>query len=258
MLAASFLVTVASARPQTPATTERDFVTHDFKFHSGESLPECAASLHDRWENLPVTPQGRTTNAVLILHGTGGSGHQFLAAYFASELIWPRATAGRNALLYCSAGRNWPTGNRRSRAMAYTRIFRSMTTTTWFALHYKLLNDGLGVNHLRLIFGTSMGCMHSFVWGRDVSGFYGCADAMACLPVQIAGRNRVWRKIGDGCIRTDPEWKGGRLYNGAATGPSHRARLSYHRGEGVPRCRLQKERVPTRADADKYLDKYFP
>ena len=90
ILAASFLVTTASARPQmtAPATAEGDFVVHNFKFHSGESLPDVR--LHYRTLGKPVRDaQGRTTNAVLILHGTGGSGHQFLAPYFAGELFGP-------------------------------------------------------------------------------------------------------------------------------------------------------------------------
>src|SRR5438552_15737827 len=90
MLAASFLVKAASACPQmaAPATTEGDFVVHNFKFHSGESLPDVR--LHYTTLGKPVRDaQGRATNAVLILHGTGGSGHQFMAPYFAGELFGP-------------------------------------------------------------------------------------------------------------------------------------------------------------------------
>src|SRR3989475_670545 len=90
MLAASFLVSPASARAQmtAPATTEGDFVVHNFKFHSGESLPDVR--LHYTTLGKPARDaQGHTTNAVLILHGTGGSGHQFLAPYFAGELFGP-------------------------------------------------------------------------------------------------------------------------------------------------------------------------
>jgi hypothetical protein len=106
VLAASFLVTPASARPQmtAPATTEGDFVVHNFKFHSGELLPDVR--LHYTTLGKPAhDAQGRTTNAVLILHGTGGSGHQFLAPYFAGELFGPgQPLAG----VYCGVDRQIP------------------------------------------------------------------------------------------------------------------------------------------------------
>ena len=97
------------------------------------------------------------------------------------------------------------------------------------ALHHKLLTEGLGVNHLRLIFGTSMGCMHSFVWGETYPDFMDALMPMACLPVQIAGRNRVWRKMLIDGIRTDPEWKNGDYATEPAARHSHRARFSDHR-----------------------------
>ena len=72
-----------------------------------------------------------------------------------------------------------------------------------------LLTEGLGVQHLRLIFGTSMGCMHSFVWGETYPDFMDALMPLACLPVQIAGRNRMWRKMLMDAIRNDPEWQNG-------------------------------------------------
>src|SRR5207244_9367246 len=78
------------------------------------------------------------------------------------------------------------------------------------AAHHQLLSEGLGVNHLRLILGTSMGCMHSFVWGETYPDFMDALMPLACQPVQIAGRNRIWRKMVMDAIRTDPEWKGDR------------------------------------------------
>ena len=122
------------------------------------------------------------------------------------------------------------------------------------ALHYKLLNDGLGVNHLRLIFGTSMGCMHSFVWGQTYPDFMDALMPMACLPVQIAGRNRVWRKMVMDGIRNDPEWKGGDYTTKPPQGL--RIALDFLLIAGSAPQPMQKS-MPTRDDADKYLDKYF-
>src|SRR6201998_4062871 len=209
MLAASFLVTSASARPQmtAPATTEGEFVVHNFKFHSGESLPDVR--LHYTMLGKPARDaQRRPTHAVLILHGTGGSGHQFLAPYFAGELFGPGQPLDATRYFIVL-----PDGIGHGRSAKPSdglhARFPHYDYDDMVALHYKLLNDGLGVTHLRLIFGTSMGCMHSFVWGETFPDFMDALMPMACLPVQIAGRNRVWRKMLMDAIRNDPEWKNG-------------------------------------------------
>ncbi len=254
MLAASFLVAAASARPQmtTPATTEGEFVVHNFKFHSGESLPDVR--LHYTTLGKPARDaQGRTTNAVLILHGTGGSGHQFLAPYFAGELFGPgQLLDATRYFIVLPDGVGHGQSSKPSDGLH--AHFPQYDYDDMVALHYKLLNDGLGVNHLRLIFGTSMGCMHSFVWGETYPDFMDALMPMACLPVQIAGRNRVWRKMVIDGIRNDPEWKGGDY----ATEPPQglRIALDFLLIAGSAPQPMQKS-MPTRDDADKYLDKYF-
>jgi homoserine O-acetyltransferase len=254
MLAASFLVTVASARPQmtAPATTEGDFIVHNFKFHSGESLPDVR--LHYTTLGKPVRDaQGRTTNAVLILHGTGGSGHQFLAPYFAGELFGPgQPLDATRYFMVLPDGIGH--GQSSKPSDGFHAHFPQYDYDDMVALHYKLLNDGLGVNHLRLIFGTSMGCMHSFVWGETYPDFMDALMPMACLPVQIAGRNRLWRKMVMDGIRTDPEWKGGDYTTEPPQGL--RIALDFLIIAGSAPLPMQKS-VPTRDDADKYLDKYF-
>jgi len=254
MLAASFLVTVASARPQmtAPATTEGDFIVHNFKFHSGESLPDVR--LHYTTLGKPVRDaQGRTTNAVLILHGTGGSGHQFLAPYFAGELFGPgQPLDATRYFMVLPDGIGH--GQSSKPSDGFHAHFPQYDYDDMVALHYKLLNDGLGVNHLRLIFGTSMGCMHSFVWGETYPDFMDALMPMACLPVQIAGRNRLWRKMVMDGIRNDPEWKGGDYTTEPPQGL--RIALDFLIIAGSAPLPMQKS-VPTRDDADKYLDKYF-
>ncbi len=254
MLAASFLVAPASARPQmtAPATTEGIFVVHNFKFHSGESLPDVR--LHYTTLGKPARDaQGRTTNAVLILHGTGGSGHQFLAQYFAGELFGPgQLLDATRYFIVLPDGVGHGQSSKPSDGLH--AHFPQYDYDDMVALHYKLLNDGLGVNHLRLIFGTSMGCMHSFVWGEAYPDFMDALMPMACLPVQIAGRNRVWRKMVMDGIRNDPEWKGGDYTTEPPQGL--RIALDILLIAGSAPLPMQKS-MPTRDDADKYLDKYI-
>jgi homoserine O-acetyltransferase/O-succinyltransferase len=254
MLAASFLVAPACARPQTtaPATTEGDFVVHNFNFHSGESLPDVR--LHYTTLGKPARDaQGRTTNAVLILHGTGGSGHQFLAPYFAGELFGPgQLLDATRYFIVLPDGIGHGQSSKPSDGLH--AHFPQYDYADMVALHYKLLNEGLGVNHLRFIFGTSMGCMHSFVWGETYPDFMDALMPMACLPVQIAGRNRLWRKMVMDGIRNDLQWKGGDYTTQPAQGL--RIALDFLVIAGSAPLPMQRS-MPTRDAADQYLDKYF-
>jgi homoserine O-acetyltransferase len=119
------------------------------------------------------------------------------------------------------------------------------------AAQHELLEKGLGVNHLRLILGTSMGCMHSWVWGETYPDFMDALMPLACLPVQIAGRNRVWRKMVIDGIRQDPDWK-----NGEYTSEPHAALqigADFLIIAGSAPLQMQKT-LPTRDDADKFLE----
>jgi homoserine O-acetyltransferase len=254
VVAASAFAAIASAAPQAsiPATTEGDFVVRNFKFHSGESLPE--ARLHYTTLGKPVKDaQGHTTNAVLILHGTGGTGHQFLQPYFAGELFGPGQlldTTRYFIILPDGVGH----GKSSKPSDGLHAHFPQYDYDDMVELHHRLLTDGLNVNHLRLIFGTSMGCMNSFVWGETYPDFMDAMMPMACLPVQIAGRNRLWRKMVMDGIRNDPQWKGGDY----AAEPTQglRTALDLLLIAGSAPLLMQKN-MPTRDDADKYLDNYF-
>jgi homoserine O-acetyltransferase/O-succinyltransferase len=243
-----------SAAQQTPApaTTEGDFVVHDFKFRSGESLPEL--KLHYTTLGKPARDaQGGVTNAVLILHGTGGTGHQFLQPQFAGVLFGPGQfldTSRYFIILPDGIGHgksSKPSDGLRAHFPQYD--FDDMVLG-----HYRLLTEGLGVNHLRMIFGTSMGCMHSFVWGEMYPDFMDALMPMACLPVQIAGRNRLWRKMVIDGIRNDPDWKGGDYT--AEPQQSLRIAMDFLIIAGSAPLLMQKN-LPTRGAADKYLDDYF-
>src|SRR5689334_7447787 len=191
----------------TPATTEGDFVVKNFQFGSGESLPELR--LHYTTLGKPAkNAQGRVTNAVLFLHGTGGTGHQFLSPIFAGELFGPGQLLDA-ARYYIILPDGIGHGKSSKPSDGLHAHFPQYDYDDMVAAHHRLLTEGLGVNHLRLVTGTSMGCMHSFVWGETYPEFMDALMPMACLPVQIAGRNRIWRKMVMDGIREDPEWKGG-------------------------------------------------
>jgi len=255
LLAAIFAVGSSGAagqqRPQS-ATTEGDFVAKNFKFHSGESLPELR--LHYTTLGKPARDaQGRVRNAVLILHGTGGTGHQFLQPIFAGELFGPSQILDA-ARYYIILPDGIGHGKSSKPSDGMHAHFPQYDYDDMVAAHHLLLTEGLGVNHLRLVMGTSMGCMHSFVWGETYPDFMDALMPLACLPVQIAGRNRVWRKMVMDAIRSDPEWKGGEY--SAEPQQALRTVLDLLLIAGSAPLYMQKTYL-TRDAADKYLDEYF-
>jgi homoserine O-acetyltransferase len=231
----------AQQPPPNAAATEGDFVIQNFHFHSGESLPELR--LHYTTLGKPLKDAaGHTTNAVLILHGTGGTGQQFFAPQFAGVLFGPGQLldASRYFIILPDGIGHGKSSKPSDGLHAH---FPQYDYDDMVAAHYRLVNEGLGVNHLRLVMGTSMGCMHSFVWGETYPDFMDALMPLACVPVQIAGRNRIWRKMVMDAIREDPEWKGGDYKEE----PKQALRTA------IP---MQKA-LPTRDAADKYLDDYF-
>jgi homoserine O-acetyltransferase/O-succinyltransferase len=256
-LTAAFVVILSFVAPAagqqtTPATTEGDFVVHNFPFHSGETLPELR--LHYATLGKPVRDaQGRATNAVLILHGTGGSGQQFLQPQFAGELFGPGQLldVGRYFIILPDGIGHGKSSKPSDGLHAH---FPQYDYDDMVAAHYRLVSEGLRVNHLRLVFGTSMGCMHAFVWGETYPDFMDALMPMACQPVQIAGRNRIWRKMVMDAIRNDPEWKGGEYT--AEPQQSLRVALDLLLIAGSAPLLMQKN-LPTRDAADKYLEQYF-
>jgi homoserine O-acetyltransferase len=241
------------AGQQAPAgATEGDYVAKNFRFRSGESLAELR--LHYTTLGKPAKDaQGRVTNAVLILHGTGGTGHQFYAPVFAGELFGPGQlldTARYYIILPDGIGH----GKSSKPSDGMHAHFPQYDYDDMVAAHHLLLTEGLGVNHLRLILGTSMGCMHSFVWGETYPDFMDALMPLACQPVQIAGRNRVWRKMVMDAIRNDPEWKGGEY--SAEPQQALCTALDLLLIAGSAPLYMQRT-LPTRDAADKYLDDYF-
>ncbi|HET7149806.1 MAG TPA: alpha/beta fold hydrolase [Candidatus Acidoferrum sp.] len=242
----------AAQQSATPATTEGDYVAKNFQFRSGESLPELR--LHYTTLGKPArNAQGRVTNAVLILHGTGGTGHQFLSPIFAGELFGPGQLLDASRY-YIILPDGIGHGKSSKPSDGLRAHFPQYDYDDMIAAHHRLLTEGLGVNHLRLVTGTSMGCMHSFVWGETYPDFMDALMPLACLPVQIAGRNRIWRKMVMDAIRNDPEWKGSEY--SAEPQQALRTALDLLMLVGSAPLYWQKA-YPTRDAADKELDDYF-
>ena len=198
---------VGSAQTAARGVTERDFIVRNFRFASGESLP--AMTLHYRTLGRPRRDaEGVVRNAVLILHGTTGSGAQFLSPSFASVLYGPGQpldTAVYFIVLPDGIGHgrsSRPSEGMRARFPKYT--YDDMVDA-----QHRLLVDGLGVTHLRLVMGTSMGGMHGWVWGERYPDFMDGIVPLASVPTAIVGRNRMLRRMAMDDIRTDPEWRDG-------------------------------------------------
>lgn len=187
--------------------TEGDFVAHNFQFRSGEVLPDL--KLHYATYGKPVTDASRrVTNAVIILHGTTGSGQQFVRPSFSGVLFGPGQLLDTNRyfiILPDSIGH----GHSSKPSDGMHMHFPHYDYDDMVEAQHLLLIEGLKVNHLRLVMGTSMGCMHSWVWAEMYPDFLDAAMPLACLPVQIAGRNRMARKMIMDSIRSDPAWMGG-------------------------------------------------
>jgi homoserine O-acetyltransferase len=246
------LMAALCLRAEQPAAVEGDFVIHDFQFRSGEKLAELR--LHYTSFGKPARDaQGCVTNAVLILHGTGGSGHQFVRPEFSGTLFGPgQLLDASRYYIVLPDGIGHGKSSKPSDGM-HAR-FPQYDYDDMVEAQYRLVREGLGIDHLRLVMGTSMGCMHSWMWGEAHPEFMDALMPLACLTVEIAGRNRMWRKMTMDGIRNDPEWKGGEY----ATEPQAalRTALDILLIAGSAPLRMQST-YATREAADKYLDEYM-
>lgn len=179
----------------------------NFRFQSGQVLPELR--LHYQTLGKPrLGPDGHVANAVLVLHGTGGSGSQFLVARYAGELFGPGQPLDVSkyfVVLPDDIGH----GQSSKPSDGLRAKFPHYNYADMVRAEHALVVNGLKINHLKLVTGTSMGCMHAFMWGEDYPDFVDALMPLACLPVAIGGRNRMWRQMLMNAIRDDPEWKGG-------------------------------------------------
>ena len=194
----------AAAAPFATRNVEGDFVIHDFRFASGESLPELR--IHYTAFGRPhKDARGRVDNAVLVLHGTGGSGRSLVNERFSGVLFGPGQLLDADKyFIILPDGIGHGKSSKPSDGLHLR--FPHYAYADMVAAQYALVTKGLSVDHLRLMIGTSMGCMQTFMWGEAYPDFTDALLPLACLPVQIAGRNRLWRDLITGAIRDDPQW----------------------------------------------------
>ncbi|MDY6948085.1 MAG: alpha/beta fold hydrolase [Pseudomonadota bacterium] len=242
-------VQTTMAQGTFPQPVEGDVVIRNFRFESNEVLPELR--LHYRTiGKLQRDAKGVARNAVLITHGTGGSGAQFLRPDFSDRLF--RAGGVLDATKYfivlpdaVGHGKSSkPSDGLRARFPRYGYV-------DMVEAQHRLLQE-LGVDHLRLAMGTSMGGMHTWLWGEIHPQFMDALLPLASLPSQITGRNRVWRRVIIDAIRNDPQWLQG---NYQAQPPSLQTaqQMLFLMGSNPV---LRQEQMPTLSKSDAVLDTY--
>jgi len=247
----AFLLLFSLAAPlpaaSHPEPVSGDFTIRDFRLASGETMPEL--KIHYRTiGTLRRDAKGVARNAVLLLHGTTGSGRAFLSENFAGVLFAPGQLLDgtKNFLVMPDAIGHGdsakPSDGMRARFPRYT--YDDMVEA-----QYRLLTEGLKVNHLRLVLGTSMGGMHCWVWGETHPDFMDGLVPLASVPAQIAGRNRMMRKMVSDDIRGDPDWKNGD-YTSQPRGLTAAVQVLLFM---ISSPYQWQKAAPTRDDADRFL-----
>ncbi|MBN8502817.1 MAG: alpha/beta fold hydrolase, partial [Sphingomonadales bacterium] len=183
-----------------------DVLLPGFRFASGEVMD---VRMHVTTLGTPRrNAGGEVENAVMILHGTGGSGWQFFRPQFADELYGkgqPLDITRWYVILPDNIGHGKSSKPSDGLKMSFPRYDYSDMVNA----QQRMLLEGLEVSKLQLILGTSMGCMHAFVWGTEHPGFAQRLAPFACNAMEIAGRNRMWRQMSIDAIQADPAWDGG-------------------------------------------------
>jgi homoserine O-acetyltransferase len=248
-----------SSAPVAPASAalkwpvkDNLYVAHNFHFGSGETLPE----LKLRYLTLGSPHRnaaGGVDNAVLLLHGTGGNRRTLLVPQFSDVLFGPGEPLDitRYFLIFPDdigqGDSSKPSDGLRMKFPRYD--YDDMVRS-----QHQMLLEGLGVDHLRLILGTSMGCMQSFVWGETYPGFADALMPLACLPTAIAGRNRMMRYMAIENIKNDPAWQNGNYATEPVLGLRTANEMLLIMGSAPL---VMQKMAPTREAAEEYVDKYL-
>jgi homoserine O-acetyltransferase/O-succinyltransferase len=252
-LIAEFSVFHAPAQTTAAKWPTQDHVAilKDFRFGTGKILPQL--KLHYLTLGKPHrNTAGQVDNAILLLHGTGGDAHSLLNPVFSNVLFGPGSPLdiqkyflilpddighGESAKPSDGLHANFP-------AYDYDDMVKSQ----------RMMLDEMKIDHLRLILGTSMGCMQSFVWGETYPGFADALAPFACLPVPIAGRNRMMRYMAIEAIKQDPLWMGGEYKTPPIQGLKTATGILLVMGSSP--LQMQKQ-APTRELAEQYVDRYM-
>lgn len=254
--------TMSMPAPSHPATNSPQQAEHwdaqdgwvtlsDFHFGSGETLPELR--LHYLTLGRPHrNATGHVDNAVLLLHGTGGNAHSLMNPLFSDVLFAPGAPLDIEKyflILPDDIGHgesSKPSDGMHDHFPAYD--YDDMVRSQ------RMMLDQMHIDHLHLILGTSMGCMQSFVWGETYPGFADALMPLACLPVQIAGRNRMMRYMAIQAIKQDPAWMGGEYKTEPTEGLRTANEMLLIMGSSP--LQMQKQ-APTRELAEQYVNRYL-
>lgn len=240
----------AATAPQASyAFQQGDHILRNFRFDSGASLD---LRMHYRTlGTLRKNAQGNAINAILIMHGTTGSSTQFAATYFANELYGPGQPFDITKY-YLIFPDDIGHGQSSKPSDGMKAAFPRYGYEDMVRAEYLLVSEGLGVNRLRLVFGTSMGGMHTWLWGERYPDFMDALMPMASLPEQISGRNRAWRKLISDAVRNDPQWNGGN-YTTQPQSLRTVAQMMWLMGDNPVR---RYQSLPTGAQVDQALDAY--
>ena len=248
---ALFLSAPLHAEDWAKRATERDITLKQFHFGTGEAMD---VRVHVTTLGTPRRDaKGEISNAVMVLHGTGGSGAQFFRPQFADALYGPGQVLDI-ARWYVILPDNLGHGQSSKPSDGLRMQFPRYDYDDMVKAQRLMLTEGLGVKHLELILGTSMGCMHAFVWGELYPGFARRLAPFACNAVAIAGRNRIWRQMSIDAIKADPLWSGGNYTQPPAQGLRTALDLGIIAGGNA--WGLQSD-YPTRAQAEQFLSTTF-
>jgi homoserine O-acetyltransferase len=248
----SALTTFGQANPAAWPTKDGTYTIDHFQFKDGETIEHLR--LHYLTLGQPHRDAaGHVDNAVLLLHGTGGDAHTLLNPVFSNVLFVPGGVLDITKyflILPDDIGQ----GESSKPSDGLHAHFPQYDYDDMVRSQYLMLTEGMHVDHLRLILGTSMGCVQSFVWGETYPGFAQALAPFACLPVELAGRNRMMRYMAIQAIKLDPAWMGGEYKTEPVQGLRTANEMLLVMGSSP--LQMQKNE-PTRAAAEKYVDDYL-
>ncbi len=228
------------------------FDIRNFRFRDGETLQ----TLHLHYLTLGTPHRdggGQIDNAILLLHGTGGNAKSLFAPAFSSVLFCPGQTLDITKYFLIFPD-DIGQGQSSKPSDGLRMHFPRYDYDDMVASQHAMLVDGLHVDHLRLILGTSMGCMQAFVWGETFPAFSDALVPLACLPVEIAGRNRMMRYMAIDAIKRDPSWKEGNYTTEPALGLRTACAMIFVMGSAP--LQMQKD-FPTREAAETRVDSWL-
>ena len=242
LLAIFAMISFPALAADYPAPKQGDWIANDFKFHTGETMPGL---------RMHYTTIGESSGQpVLVLHGSGGSAATMLTPTFAGELFGPGQPLDATKyyiIIPDSVGH----GQSSKPSDGMRTAFPKYDYEDMVRAQYRLVTEGLGIKHLRLVIGNSMGGMHSWVWGVKYPQFMDVLVPMASQPTEMAARNWILRRLMIETIRNDPDYQGG---NYTAQPRMMKYAIAAYRFASAGGTLGYQTLAPTSAKADKMVD----